>query len=284
MIELLDRKAVKAQTAALLETAQVSPKAMTALYLGLGILLSALRLGANGNVFSVFLSVLTGLLSLVLDAGFLLYCMAVRRGERAEYLTLFDGFGMAAKVVLLSLVKALFVFLWSLLFVIPGIIALYRYRFALYNLLEDPELDFMEALGRSKRQTVGYKSQLFLLDLSYLPWILLGDLLEIVYDVVLQTRMQEYLFTHGMNYADLWMVSDLVDKTVFGVPGPVWQILIAVWGLAIALFYLPNYYCVNLAYFDSAKRASGVGGSPDAPPAQDQPPREDPPYEPWNEL
>ena len=45
-----------------------------------------------------------------------------------------------------------------------GIVAAYRYRFALYNLYENPGIGVMEALDMSKRQTLGYKSQLFTLD------------------------------------------------------------------------------------------------------------------------
>ena len=52
-------------------------------------------------------------MSMVLAAGFVLYCMAVRRGERAEYLTLFDGFSFVGKVILLNIVIYLFTFLWS---------------------------------------------------------------------------------------------------------------------------------------------------------------------------
>ena len=67
-------------------------------------------------------------------------------------------------------------FLWSLLFIIPGIIAGYRYRFALYNLCENPEMGVMEALNMSKAQTRGHKWELFVLDLSFLGWELLCTL------------------------------------------------------------------------------------------------------------
>ncbi len=54
-----------------------------------------------------------------------------------------------------------------------GIIATYRYRFALYNLLENPDLGILEAINLSKEQTYGYKWQLFVLDLSFLGWLIL---------------------------------------------------------------------------------------------------------------
>ena len=70
----------------------------------------------------------------------------------------------------------IFIFLWSLLFIVPGIIAAYRYRFALYNLCENPEMGVMEALNMSKAQTLGFKGQLFVLDLSFIGWYLLSGL------------------------------------------------------------------------------------------------------------
>ena len=91
--ELIDRKRLKEEVRELLSGAQVSPKAMTALY---GLLLLFLNMvsafAGDAGVLSTFVSILTGLLSIVLGAGFTLYCMAIRRNERAEYLTLFDGF------------------------------------------------------------------------------------------------------------------------------------------------------------------------------------------------
>ena len=172
--QLIDRRALKAETRETLAEAQVSPKAFTALYLALVLAMNLVDSFTGIGMLATFVSILITLLALVLEAGFVLYCMAVRQGERAEFLALFDGFSFAGKVIGLSIVKYFFIFLWSLLFTIPGIIAAYRYRFALYNLCENPEISIMEALDMSKRQTLGYKGQLFMLDLSYLGWALLA--------------------------------------------------------------------------------------------------------------
>ena len=124
----------------------------------------------------VFVSVLVWLLGCVLAAGYVLYHQGVRRGEEMPISSLFDGFGFVGKIVLLNLVITVFVALWSMLFIIPGIIAGYRYRFALYNLCENPELGVMDALNMSKAQTKGYKLDLFVLDLTFIGWSLLCGL------------------------------------------------------------------------------------------------------------
>ena len=116
MAQQIDRKQLKRETKELLRTAQVSPWAMVCLYLGLALLLdladsfvSVMDMGLLGT----FVSILSGLMSMVLSAGFVMYCMAIRRGERAEYLTLFDGFSFVGKVILLNIVIYLFTLLWS---------------------------------------------------------------------------------------------------------------------------------------------------------------------------
>ena len=98
------------------------------------------------------------------------------------YDSLFDAFPFAGKVILLSIVEGIFVFLWSLLFVIPGIVAAYRYSFAILNLCENPDLGVMEALDLSKRQTNGYKMQLFLLQLSFIGYQLAAALIAVLYE------------------------------------------------------------------------------------------------------
>lgn len=117
-----------------------------------------------------FIGIVIALVGLVLDAGYVVYAMNVRKGQTAPYATLFDGFVFAGKLILLNIVVSVFVFLWSILFLFPGIIAAYRYRFAIYNLCDDPSIGVMEALNMSKAQTRGHKWQLFVLDISFIGW------------------------------------------------------------------------------------------------------------------
>ena len=76
----------------------------------------------------------------------------------------------------LAILQGLFVFLWSLLLVVPGIIAAYRYRQALYLLLDHPEKSAWQCLRESAALMRGHKWELFVLDLSFLGWMLLSAL------------------------------------------------------------------------------------------------------------
>lgn len=248
MYEQIDRKKCKWEAAELLRGAEVSPKGMTALYMGLVLGLGLLSSLGETGFLGIFVSILSSLLTTVLLAGFVLYCMAIRRGERAEYLTLFDGFSFVGKLILLEIVASFFIILWSMLFVIPGVIAAYRYSFAMYNLYENPGIGVMEALDMSKRQTLGYKSQLFTLDLSYFGWMLLAG-----FPSAFLTQQ---------------VARDLSAEILYGIPAPAayfglpvlaLHLIFSVWQLVVALFYYPNYICVQLSYFETAKRTSGVG-------------------------
>ena len=258
MASLIDRKQLKQETKDLLADAQVSPRAMTALYLGLSLVLSMVDTLAGGSgVLATFLSILTTLLGMVLSAGFVLYCMAIRRGERAEFLTLFDGFSFVGKLIGLNIIMYFFIALWSMLFVVPGIIAAYRYRFALYNLYENPGIGAMEALNMSKRQTYGYKSQLFMLDLSYLGWTMLASIPSWIYSSLLSRE----LLMETMDSVGFGTIAFMSTGSLSTAALPVWgwTLLMGLWQLAVAIFYLPAYQCVELGYFEIAKSTSGVG-------------------------
>ncbi len=163
-IRQLDRAAIRREARELIRTARVSPIKFTLLFLAVSLALSLLDTALTsltGRIVGVafvsvsFVSILIGLITQVLDAGYKCYCLGVHRREEMPYESVFDGFTFAGKVIALYIVEGFFVALWSMLFVIPGIIAVYRYSFAIWNLCQNPELGVMEALNRSKRQTQG---------------------------------------------------------------------------------------------------------------------------------
>ena len=74
----------------------------------------------------------------------------------------------------LNILIAIFTFLWSLLFIIPGIVKAYSYAMTPYIVHDNPEMPVRECIRQSQRMMKGYKMKLFLLDLSFIGWILLG--------------------------------------------------------------------------------------------------------------
>jgi uncharacterized membrane protein len=76
--------------------------------------------------------------------------------------------------IILTFVMNIFIFLWALLLIIPGIIKAYAYSMSFYIANKEPGLDAMACISKSKEYTKGYKADLFVLDLSYLGWYILG--------------------------------------------------------------------------------------------------------------
>lgn len=86
---------------------------------------------------------------------------------------LFSQFHQFGNGFCLRLLTGIFTALWSLLFIIPGIVASYRYAMAPFIQAEHPEYTASEAISASKEMMYGKKLELFLLDLSFIGWILL---------------------------------------------------------------------------------------------------------------
>ena len=79
-------------------------------------------------------------------------------------------------VILTMFLRNLFIFLWALLLIVPGIIKAYSYRMVPYILKDHPELSATEAITLSRRMMNGHKADAFVLDLSFLGWIILSAL------------------------------------------------------------------------------------------------------------
>ena len=88
------------------------------------------------------------------------------------------GFNSGAylNIVKTMFFRDLYVCLWSLLFVIPGIIKSYEYRMVPYLLAEYPDMSRQEAFARSKEMMYGQKWRAFVLDLSFLGWNILSGI------------------------------------------------------------------------------------------------------------
>lgn len=250
--EQVNRKQIKREVRERLRSARVSPMGALILYMVMvrGLYLLRELLGVTETAYR-FTGIAVTLAGVVLSTGFTLYCMTVLRGERAGYSTLLGGFAFAGKVILLFAAELFFVLAWGILLIIPGIIAMYRYSFAFYNLCENPGIGVLEALEMSKRQTAGCKSQLFMLDLSYIGWHILAIL-----TVPVRVLLAVCLFTQDSPY--LYLLNSYRFEAVMG-PAWLWLILFDVWRLLVSLFYVPHMRCVWLTYFAFAKRASGVG-------------------------
>lgn len=88
--------------------------------------------------------------------------------------TLKAGFSDYKRVVLTMFMRDLFTALWFCLFIIPGCVKIYSYRMVPYILKDNPELSWKETITASRHMMNGQKWNVFVFDLSYIGWYLLG--------------------------------------------------------------------------------------------------------------
>ncbi len=137
--------------------------------------------------YAVVLSWLTDFLVYVVGAGFILFLLNTIRRSGASFGNLLDAFPLFFKLLILSLLSSVFIFLWSLLLIFPGIIAAYRYRQALYILLDHPEKSPLQCIRESKELMKDHKWELFVLDLSFIGWSILAGLPYVGYIIQIWT-------------------------------------------------------------------------------------------------
>ncbi len=137
---------------------------------------SLIMAGCAALSFAVVGAIAVLLISGPLMLGFSTTCLSVSRRQGAGLSTLFEGFSRFGDSLVLFLLMDIFIFLWSLLLIIPGIIKAYSYSMSWFVLHDRSDLTGNEARKRSMYLMKGRKWKLFCLDFSFLGWYLLSAL------------------------------------------------------------------------------------------------------------
>lgn len=223
----MDRREYKAAARQQTARAGNSPKIITLIFLLSSALILALRYaasilseqagsgknylsdsiaaGARTMLLSFAITFALQLVLVLLMAGYTAMILRLRKGEETAPGDLLRGFHTAGRVILLDVLKALRLILWSYAFSLPAgyLLALgmmgqvpvsqelimvglyayvcivmflvsYRYRLSYFILMDHPEFSASQALKRAAAMTKGHRLELFLMDLSFLPWLLLS--------------------------------------------------------------------------------------------------------------
>ena len=125
-------------------------------------------------------SPLSGIYSLLvtgaMDLGLTLFFLAMFRRQIVGIGDVFLGFERYGKALGLFLFQGLFIVLWSLLFLVPGIIAAIRYSQAFFILADDPNKGIRQCMDESKMMMRGNKAKYFCLSLSFIGWGILASI------------------------------------------------------------------------------------------------------------
>jgi len=140
------------------------------------------------------------IMAVILNTGYTMYCLKISRRQQAGIPAIFDGFTIFLRVIVLRILIYVFVTLWSMLFIIPGIIASYRYSMAIYLLIDNPHMSPLECIRASKEITRGHKGALFVLELSFIGWFMISSNITII-GVIIGMWSNPYI---GITYSNFY--------------------------------------------------------------------------------
>ena len=115
----------------------------------------------------------TLILSGPFQLGLTKFILSIARNREPRIEQLFEGFNDFTRSMQAYLRMVLFIILWSLLLIVPGIIAAFSYSMTFYILADDPNISAVDALNKSKSMMDGHKMDLFLMSLSFIGWAFL---------------------------------------------------------------------------------------------------------------
>lgn len=105
--------------------------------------------------------------------GFALFWISFSRNQNANLDQVFKGFDEWWRSVKTYLLRAIYTFLWTLVFIIPGIIKSFAYSMTFYIMADDKEIGANDAIEKSQKIMMGNKWKLFRLELRFFGWALL---------------------------------------------------------------------------------------------------------------
>ena len=123
---------------------------------------------------------LSFLLAGPLQLGLCFFFLNLVRGEETRFELLFKGFKPLLTVLLCYAIIAALTILGLILLIVPGIIVALGFSMTYYIIVDDPEITFQVALEQSWKLTDGFKMELLVLNLRFIPWYILGLLCLIV--------------------------------------------------------------------------------------------------------
>ena len=109
-----------------------------------------------------------------IELGFATFLLRQHRREKLDFQDLFSQFHRFGQGFAQKFLRILYITLWSLLFVIPGIVKSYAYAMTPFIMAENPEMSANDAITASRELMDGHKGDLFILDLSFIGWGILA--------------------------------------------------------------------------------------------------------------
>ena len=162
---------------------------------------------------ALFMAVIYFVLGSFVGVGYAKFNLNLVDRNKASFENLFEYFSNWKTTTITRLLRALYTFLWSLLFIIPGIVAGFSYAMTEYILAENPDLTPDEAIQASKSMMMGNRWRLFCLQFSFIGWDILATLAFGIGHLWLTPYKQA---AYAAFYREVSGTSYIIDEIEFG--------------------------------------------------------------------
>ena len=150
------------------------------------------------TAFSIVLCILINTMQAVLRAGYVSWCMTAARGKNPVVKDIFNGFTSFGRVIILTILRGILIYVGLALLIVPGLLFLYRYRLSFFILFDRPELSAVACMRESARLTRGHRTEMLMLDLSFFGWWLMGIFISTFTIPMMDLWLRPY---YGLTYA-----------------------------------------------------------------------------------
>lgn len=154
------------------------------------------------EIWELIISLALSLMVNFVGIGFAGYCLKVSRGQEGKVSDLMCGFEFFGRAFVILLLRTIFVALWSMIFVVPGIIVAIKYSQSYYVMFDNPDLSAYRCMRASGNLMQGFKSFYFIMVLSFILWHFLDSMLTmLIFIPVVSIYLLPYM---GVTYAHFY--------------------------------------------------------------------------------
>ncbi|KGL39064.1 DUF975 family protein [Listeria sp. SHR_NRA_18] len=191
------------------------------------------------------------------------FFLALSRQEKPEIGYLFSGFKTFGRNLLAAVLVFIFTFLWSLLFLIPGIIKSFSYSQTFMILRDDPNISPLDAITESRHRMNGHKGRLFGLVLSYIWVFFIPVIIMMVLGIIAAATTA--MFDYGYNSYSYDYYSSVPDMSpVFLIVFVLGYFLMLAVLFGLAIWIYPQVLVACAVFYDDLYASTGTfGGDPD---------------------
>ncbi|WP_434967970.1 DUF975 family protein [Listeria ilorinensis] len=185
-----------------------------------------------------------------LAVGLVWFFLAISRKDKPEVSYLFSGFRSYWRTLAAYVLVSLFIFLWSLLLIVPGIIKMFSYSQTFMILRDNPNISALDAITESRHMMDGYKGKFFGLSLYFLLWYIIPIIVLIIGMILLMGSIfAGYDYSYGYSMYDMSTSMSMMSGGLFA-GGLIMVILGGLASLGISLYVMPYMMTACGVFYD----------------------------------